>query len=509
LIGCPRKITEPIFFDYPVVVSGVSPSALQQGGVLRITFSVLDVPPTELIVTVGGEQASFIRSTTESEATVLEYKTRLQKPGVQKVVVGLKDGSRAIKAGVDISRALTAINTREVNTEPSLDCLGLVRVVEGPAGAKKAVIGAEGYLRMVGADDVIGFESAKVTAVNKGSITVATPSGDITKILKSERLKSVPCDGDVVARDTPVAADPVPSNPALEPRFRWRSQVIRGITRGYGIPVEMAYAVILSQSTHSEAATVNALRSLGWAPSADIERAWLNRLEYRQGEMTVDGHAPNRETVDSIVSRLKSANPIISDVKRTSEKPDKGVAYTLKVKGPAISLRDIVMQDVKDGTDTWPDEMRQKLDAAAQSLPRNNALGGFAADLKGVAAQVGVTITRAERQANSIEEGYLGVVSYQVEGAGDTKAFMDLLITLQTKGVTGKRVVIDPMVLNGTSLTATLRVPYIVGKVGGRTPIPSLILARKQSNRWKPALELTMDKVRDPFGAPAAQALPE
>ncbi|MEC8024787.1 MAG: hypothetical protein VX223_12690 [Myxococcota bacterium] len=390
--------------------------------------------------------------------------------------------------------------------EPPAECLSVVGTIVDQDGNEKVLVAAQGFAKAVAVDEVIGSEGGKLTMISAESATVLLPDGNALKISKNAVLRSVPCDGQTTA-DAGGSANPVAGKVTkrLDALFRWRGQVIRAITRGYGIPVDMVFAAVLSQAGHREPRTAAALRALNWESSPDIGRAWINRIEVRDGSMLIDGHAPNQETFASIISRLKSANPVVSDVKVTSQKPDSGIAYTLEVTGPAISMGDLVQAGVESAEQDWPVKLRQQLDAAAQTLPRNNALGGFEADLKALAAQLDTTLTEVTRQANSVEEGYLGVVSFDVRGTGDTKSVLAFLSTLRTKGVAQRRVVVDPLVLNGSELSATLRVPYIAGKVDGRDPVPSLILPRMQSSRWKPARGLPLDILRDPIGAPTKE----
>ncbi|MFT5429884.1 MAG: hypothetical protein ACI9OJ_000557 [Myxococcota bacterium] len=385
--------------------------------------------------------------------------------------------------------------------KPPVAELVTVAVVRSKAGPR-AVVGTAGYAAVVANGDAIGKEPALVKRITPDGVNVQMADGTLLLLPLSEDLEARAIVGDGTdAPDGTGAGTVAEPSRELSDLALWRTSVIHGVARGYGIPVDVPWALTLAMMPHEPPQVASALRSLGWSPTQSISKATLGRIEVRNGAVTAVGWSPNKTVLDTIVARLKTANPLIGSVKVQSQVPeDGGLKFSLLLTGPMVSARDIAQEGAPAAEGTWPPALLSKLEAAAKTLPKNAALGGVEDDIKTLATRYSLTVGKMSRLPTTVEEGYLGMASFDLEVSGDIHALLGFLGALRTAGASGRPVAIDPLVIVGNKAQATIRVPYVTSKVDARTPAPNaLLLPAMTNNRWRAARSLPLPTLRDPF----------
>lgn len=373
-----------------------------------------------------------------------------------------------------------------------------VAVVKGPDGNDRAVVAAQGYAAVVAQHEKVGSEQATVMLIRTDGITVRMPDRTSRLVPMASELPATEGEPGTDAPDAKPAAMTDEEKKLLEEHVRWRKLVIGGITNGYGVPRHVLVALTAVMSEHKPDATKAALNGLEWKPQPGVSRARLIRIQVHDGKVTVDGDAVNEANFAAILARLKSASPLIRTAKEISKGGAPGYRFRLELTAPLIVANDIAMPGKSGGEKAIPADVLAVLTKASSGMAKNPAMGDFDSELRELAQKSGLGGVQASRMKGSTEEGYLGMVSFELEGTGTIANARTFLRTLQRQGVSKQRVVVDPMTIQGQKIQMTIRVPYVTSNSDARKNARTPILSALDADRWKP-VRAQLETLRDPL----------
>jgi len=394
-----------------------------------------------------------------------------------------------------------------VATKPTASVKDMVMVARVKVGdGEKAVLASgQDFAALVGVGEPIGTEGGSVTGIAANGATVRLPDTTSILIRKSD---TVPQAGGAGEPGTPggvVSADQALSDAELaklKELEQWRGSVVSYVTSGYGVPADVLLALAVAGMPHRPPTVGEALNKLGWQAAAGIDAVGLTRVTIEGGKISAAGNAPNKAAFDAYLKRLKDAGPLLKSAKMLSLEPaGGGFNFELSIDAPLVGADDVAISGNASGPKPLPDDMRDRLTKAAAKLPTSAAVAGFDADLKNLASSSGLTVQSVARQPKSVEEGFLGMVSFKLQATGSTQALIALLSSLRRNGATeGPPVVVDPLIVPGNTIAATVRVPYVAGKADARAPAPSpIFLPSLNSPRWRPVRAIPPASLRDPL----------
>ena len=384
------------------------------------------------------------------------------------------------------------------NAAPPTKSLAAVAVVTQD-GKQKAVLASGSWAAVAGVGEPVGTEGATVLDVQPAA--VALRLGDGTMI-------NLSVTGDLPGAGVPVPPKPNGDSPAVDAQAlgRWRASVLEGVVRGYGVPLDALLAISLALTDAKPAFVAEALGKLGWSALAGIGDAWLTGIKIEGGVITLDGVAPDKRVFEGLVDRLKAASPLLTRVRVVSNVPGPdGTHFQLAIEAPLVKSTDLAVPHAKDtpvDAGSLSEEIGAQLDPLGQKLPTGPQLNGLESELRTTASRSGLTVTLVTRNPDTVEDGYLGVATVAFEASGSTKGLLVFLDALRS-GNGSRPLVVDPLDVRGSRITASFRVPYTRGKADVRSPTPgTLILPPLAIPRWEPARNLPMDALRDPFSRP-------
>ena len=405
-------------------------------------------------------------------------------------------------------RKLKETKTVEVNVprvcppakapEPPVKELALVAVVRSGGGRLAVLAAASGFGKVVAEKGQVGREHATVTAISDDTMTAITPTGDvITRRVATELVAPTPT---TPARTPPVKEVPKADEKALT---AWRESVLDYVSLGFGVPADALLAVAVAGSTHRSAPMAKVLNALGWAAVNDIDQILVTRLQATDAKVLLDGVAPNQAAYDGFVGRLRQASPLIARVKPiNAAQGPAGLQFQLSLDVPLVSAETLARK--AGGADAGPmskDTLRA-LDSRAKRLPRDPRLTGFDARLKAWATEAGLKVSRVARLGTDVVDGYLGMVTYEIEASGDLQALLVFLSVLRDEKTNKHPVVVDPLTMEPGRIKLSVRVPWVAGKAESRSPAPAPIALPRLpgEHAWRSAYAAgVVDALRDPF----------
>ncbi len=369
-------------------------------------------------------------------------------------------------------------------------------------GSVRAVLGGGAgspWVALVAAGDRVGADKATVAAIDDGMVALKLADG-------SNHVLTVGAVANVAAgTPTPAVA---PGTPAAPPSkedalalAKWRQSVLQALAAGQGIPHDALLVVGLALSDNKLPPIAEATNKFGWTPLPGIETSFLVGLKIDNGQLTLDGVAPEKRFLDALVERLRAAAPYVVRVKVSSQAPgQQGFHFQLQVDLAVLKSADLAIAKAPGGHDggTLPEEAKQLLSRDSERLPTDPRLDLFENEIKGIAAPAGLQQFTLTRVPEIAEDGYLGVVSFTVEAVGNTRNA--LVFFAKLREASPKLLAIDPFECKAGRITATLRVPFVRGKADARAPTPaSLATSAPTGAKWDGLRKIEPIDLRDPF----------
>jgi hypothetical protein len=387
--------------------------------------------------------------------------------------------------------------------KPSIQTLKTVATVSN--GERTMAVMANANTAVVaGIGDLIGAEGAKVIDISPRGVTLRLADGGAVVVIKAGRDLSAK-EATSGTNEKEVGSEPAIDTKSQESYARWRLSIMEGISRNFGIHIHVFWALSLAFSDHQHATVANALNNLGWSRLPGIDQAYIKRMSIKKGSILADAVAPTKRMGDMILSRIRSAHPLLSHVTVvTDEETTNGYTFSIKITAPMVSRVDLVAKGSAPSSGSASSglspKLLQQLTSRASGLPTSSEMPGFDKQLRELATRANLDSVEVATVGKAVEEGYVGVVSFSLKANGSTASLLTFLVSLRQQSAAGRPVIIDPLHITGKRITMVLRVPYITGRRDTRKPIPgALILPRLSNTRWAPAKSLPLDEIRDPF----------
>ena len=388
---------------------------------------------------------------------------------------------------------------------PSASLQLVALVTQG--GARKAVVVGPAYTAVVGEGEPLGSDG-RVNNILGDAVQASGADGRSFRLplvteLAAPSAPSAPSaapESPAPQQPTAPAAGAAPVAAASPDLELWRRSVLSGLNRGYGVPYEAALALSLALTVGGNPPADDALRALAWGGVAGLERVRLDRIELRDGTLRIDGGAPTAELVVALKQRLDGANPVITEIREApaASRADGLVPFSFVLGTPLIRLADAVASGASVGTANASETLK----GAGGAIAVDKALAGFEEQLKAKATGAALSNVEVVRDGATREDGFLGVVSFNVSAGGKLPAVVDFLKSIKPPrgNVGGRPILLDPIVVTKDSVQLTVHVPYSTEKADVRDPAPGQVFTPQLMNaRWSAATVVPAAQLRDPF----------